>query len=105
MAAAPARPSACATLRPDRTMLSPITMTVTVAPETMSTGGLDDDWLASCGYALADIAGDEPVDALRRNADQDDRFVMIDQLGPGDAGIGTKPDQHVDRTPGISRSC
>ena len=28
-------------------MLSPITMTVTVAPDTMSTGGLEDDWLAS----------------------------------------------------------
>jgi hypothetical protein len=47
LAPAPARFSAWATFRPDRTMLSPITMTVTVAPDTMSTGGLEDDWLAS----------------------------------------------------------
>ena len=81
-------------------MLSPITMTVAVAPDTMSTGGLDDDG-GEFGHALADIAGDEAVYALKRYADQDNRFMMIDKLGSGDAGVRSKPHQHMDRPPGI----
>ena len=75
-------------------MLSPITVTVTVAPLTMSTGGRAADQRCLSGVA-PDIAVDERGDALRGDADQHDRLVMVHQPGAGDPAVDVETHQNL----------
>ena len=68
----------------ERTTLSPMTSTVTVAPLTMSTCGGRSAPLATGFMSFADERVHGIDDALLRDADEDDRLLVVDQLDPGD---------------------
>ena len=91
----------CAIRWAEPRMLSSITMTVTVAPLMMSSF-----WPAGagCQHVLAREPGDQGLDLLGRNADQDDRLVMLDQLGAGDHAVRIDPDRDPDRLARVADS-
>ena len=85
---------ACAIRWAEPRTLSSITITVTVAPLMMSSF-----WPAGAGSSTfwPGETGDQGLDLLGRNADQDDRLVMLDQLGAGDDAVRVDPDRDPDR--------
>ena len=65
-------------------------------------GGAADDVELLAGrcrlqHVLARESGDQGLDLLGRDADQDDRLVMLDQLGAGDHAVRVDPDRDPDR--------
>ena len=86
----------------ERTTLSPMTRTVTVAPLTMSTWGGRSAPGRNRLHVLADEGVHRIDDAALGNADEDDGFLMVDELDPGDDAVRIDADQQVDRLAGIA---
>ena len=86
----------------ERTMLSPMTRTVTVAPLTMSTCGAGAAPLRDRRHVGADQLVDGFQNALLGNAHQNDGFLVFDELQAGQHALRIDADQKSDRLAGIA---
>ena len=96
-------PFARATRIAERMMLSAITVTVTVAPLTISTGGREPDLGCELQHVAPDIAADERGDARGGDADEHDRLVVVHQPGAGDLAVDAQADEDLNRLARSSR--